>query len=261
MSHFEKGIASNFLCDALPGDEVKLTGPMGKVMMLPEATPASDLIMVATGTGIAPYRGFLRRLFVEETPYGAVYKGLAWLFLGVANTDSLLYDDEWQTVLKEFSDACRSCLITKEDEAAAWAHPFSLKSGQYRGAQYLSLGGGRSAAAAGPTGPWHSRRRLDAVAGAKKAMEEHPDNDTKRQIKEGLKKVLEAHQFDFSGDGDGDWQGQGGDGRRSRGHGGACGRRAVRQVGPHGRHPLGACPWTDLELFVFRRRRRDGCEF
>lgn len=55
-----------------------------------------------------------------------------------------------QTVLKEFSDACRSCLITKEDEAAAWAHPFSLKSGQYRGAQYLSLGGGRSEAAFNP---------------------------------------------------------------------------------------------------------------
>ena len=27
-----------------------------------------------------------------------MYKGLAWLFLGVANTDALLYDDEWQEV-------------------------------------------------------------------------------------------------------------------------------------------------------------------
>merc|ERR1712078_877073 len=30
--------------------------------------------------------------------------GLAWLFLGVANTDALLYDDEWQEVLKEYPD-------------------------------------------------------------------------------------------------------------------------------------------------------------
>merc|ERR1711871_1669721 len=36
-----------------------------------------------------------------------VYKGLAWLFLGVANTDSLLYDDEWQTVIKEYPDNFR----------------------------------------------------------------------------------------------------------------------------------------------------------
>ena len=27
-----------------------------------------------------------------------MYSGLAWLFLGVANTDALLYDDEWQEV-------------------------------------------------------------------------------------------------------------------------------------------------------------------
>ena len=54
------------------------------------------------------------------------------------------------TILKEFSDACRSCLITPEDELAAWAHPFSLKSGMYTGAQYLSLGGGRSEAAFTP---------------------------------------------------------------------------------------------------------------
>merc|ERR1712100_702844 len=49
-----------------------------------------DIIMVATGTGIAPYRSFLRRLFV-----------------GVANTDALLYDDEWQTILKSHPDNFR----------------------------------------------------------------------------------------------------------------------------------------------------------
>ena len=30
------------------------------------------------------------------------YKGLAWLFLGVANSDALLYDDEWQPIVKNF---------------------------------------------------------------------------------------------------------------------------------------------------------------
>ena len=63
--------------------------------------------MVATGTGIAPYRSFLRRLFVEKTPYGEAYKGLAWLFLGVANSDALLYDDEWQEVLKSHPENFR----------------------------------------------------------------------------------------------------------------------------------------------------------
>jgi len=98
----KKGVCSNFLCDAKPGDELMLTGPSGKVMLIPEKDPNVDLIMVATGTGIAPYRSFIRRLFVEKTPYGEVYKGLAWLFLGVANADALLYDDEWQEVLKKY---------------------------------------------------------------------------------------------------------------------------------------------------------------
>jgi len=103
----KKGICSNFLCDAKPGDELKLTGPSGKVMLIPEKDPNVDLIMVATGTGIAPYRSFIRRLFVEKTPFGQVYKGLAWLFLGVANSDALLYDDEWQEVLKANPDTFR----------------------------------------------------------------------------------------------------------------------------------------------------------
>merc|ERR1719341_2138099 len=63
--------------------------------------------MVATGTGIAPYRGFIRRLFAEDTPAAKAYKGQAWLFLGVANSDALLYDDEFQAAKAKFPDNFR----------------------------------------------------------------------------------------------------------------------------------------------------------
>ncbi len=113
----KKGICSNYLCDAKPGDELKLTGPSGKVMLIPEKDPSVDLIMVATGTGIAPYRGFIRRLFVEKTPFGEAYSGLAWLFLGVANSDALLYDDEWQESLKTHPDNFRvSYALSREQK-------------------------------------------------------------------------------------------------------------------------------------------------
>jgi ferredoxin--NADP+ reductase len=98
----KKGVCSNFLCDAKAGDEIKLTGPTGKVMLMPEENPETSIIMVATGTGIAPYRGFIRRLFKEKTPAAAAFKGTAWLFLGVANSDSLLYDDEFQDAKRKF---------------------------------------------------------------------------------------------------------------------------------------------------------------
>lgn len=103
----KKGVCSNYLCDSKPGDEINLTGPAGKVMLLPEKEPATDLIMIATGTGIAPYRSFIRRLFVEDTPAGRAYKGVAWLFLGVANKDALLYDEEWTSVKSKFPDNFR----------------------------------------------------------------------------------------------------------------------------------------------------------
>jgi len=103
----KKGVCSNFLCDSKPGDTIQLTGPTGKVMLMPESKPETDLIMVATGTGIAPYRAFLRRLFVEKTPAGAAYKGLAWLFLGVANVDALLYDADWQKIKEKFPENFR----------------------------------------------------------------------------------------------------------------------------------------------------------
>jgi len=113
----KKGICSNFLCDTKAGDEVNMTGPAGKVMLMPEEKPDTDYIMVATGTGIAPYRGFVRRLFTENTPAGNAYKGEAWLFLGVANSDALLYDDEWQTVKKEYPNNFRlDYALSREQE-------------------------------------------------------------------------------------------------------------------------------------------------
>lgn len=100
----KKGICSNFLCDAKPGQEIMMTGPTGKVLLMPE--PNKPLIMVATGTGIAPFRAFWRRAFYEQVP-GYKFTGLFWVFMGVANSDSKLYDDEMQAIAKAHPDQFR----------------------------------------------------------------------------------------------------------------------------------------------------------
>lgn len=111
----KKGICSNFLCDSKPGDKVSIVGPSGKVMLLPEEDPSAVHIMVATGTGIAPYRGYLRRMFMEEGT-GFSFGGLAWLFLGVANQDSLLYDDEFKGYLRDYPKNFRYDLALSREQ-------------------------------------------------------------------------------------------------------------------------------------------------
>ena len=99
---------------------------------------------MATGTGIAPYRSFIRRLFVEKTPFGEAYKGLAWLFLGVANSDALLYDDEWQEVLKKYPNS--RCDLSVRQIAEALDHIPRRVAGQGTYGTYLRILWGLKAA-------------------------------------------------------------------------------------------------------------------
>jgi len=95
-----RGVCSSHICDLQSGDDVLISGPTGAEMLLPD-DPEANIVMLATGTGIAPFRSFLRKLFHDRGTKGQ-FKGLAWLFLGVPFSQSLLYDDEWKAMQKEF---------------------------------------------------------------------------------------------------------------------------------------------------------------
>ena len=102
----KKGVCSNFLCDVNPGDVVTVAGPVGKTMLLPK-DPTQDVIMIATGTGIAPFRSFMHRLFMENTLARHMFGGVAWLVLGVPVSGGLLYKEEFDCMMKngEFMSA------------------------------------------------------------------------------------------------------------------------------------------------------------
>jgi ferredoxin--NADP+ reductase len=99
------GVCSTFLCNLNQGDEVKITGPVGKEMLLPE-DPNANIIMMATGTGIAPFRAYLRRLFVEQHE-DYKFNGFAWLILGVATTPNILYKEDLEKLQEEFPNNFR----------------------------------------------------------------------------------------------------------------------------------------------------------
>lgn len=80
------GIASNYLCDLEPGDELTLTGPYGQAFAIPADNQAT-LIMIGAGTGIAPFRAFIKYLYQERPNF----EGRIWLFHGGQTGLDLLY--------------------------------------------------------------------------------------------------------------------------------------------------------------------------
>ena len=114
------GVCSTFLCDIQAGAKVKITGPVGKEMLLPTDEDA-NVIMLATGTGIAPMRTYLRRMFepAEREKNGWQFKGKAWLFMGAPTTANLLYDDDFNRYESEFPDNFRyTKAISREQQNA-----------------------------------------------------------------------------------------------------------------------------------------------
>jgi ferredoxin--NADP+ reductase len=84
------GVCSNYLCSLPEGATVEITGPVGKSFLLP-SQPNANLIMVGTGTGIAPFRGFLKTRYNAEN---AKQTGQTHLFFGTQTHQDYLYEDE-----------------------------------------------------------------------------------------------------------------------------------------------------------------------
>ncbi len=80
------GVCSNYLCDLELNDEVLVTGPFGSTFLMPE-DPQARLLMICTGTGSAPFRGFTMRR--QRTSTAA--PGEMTLFFGARSPDGLPY--------------------------------------------------------------------------------------------------------------------------------------------------------------------------
>ncbi|MBD2203346.1 ferredoxin-NADP reductase [Calothrix sp. FACHB-1219] len=103
------GVCSTHLCFLEPGADVKITGPVGKEMLLP-SDPDAKVIMMATGTGIAPMRAYLWRMFKDaERAANPDYqfKGFAWLIFGVPTTPNILYKEELEEMQAKYPDNFR----------------------------------------------------------------------------------------------------------------------------------------------------------
>ncbi|KAF3886290.1 MULTISPECIES: ferredoxin--NADP reductase [Nostocales] len=115
------GVCSTYLCNIKPGDDVKITGPVGKEMLLPADNDA-NVIMMATGTGIAPMRAYLWRMFKDnERAANPEYqfKGFSWLIFGIPTSPNILYKEELEEMQQKYPDNFRlTYAISREQKNA-----------------------------------------------------------------------------------------------------------------------------------------------
>ncbi len=95
-----EGKASNYLCDLKEGDEVTLAGPYNLAFTLPKQKDA-NLLMIGLGTGIAPFRAFIKHIYSElggwdgdVRLYHGAKNGVELAYMNDANDDLKFYYDE-----------------------------------------------------------------------------------------------------------------------------------------------------------------------
>ncbi|UCV23646.1 benzoyl-CoA 2,3-epoxidase subunit BoxA [Ferribacterium limneticum] len=93
------GICSNYVCDLSVGTEVEVVGPFGASFLMPDDQEAT-IVMICTGTGIAPMRGMI------EQRYSAIgyRQGKLALFYGGRTVQDLPYHAELKQLPTDFLD-------------------------------------------------------------------------------------------------------------------------------------------------------------
>ena len=109
--HLFLGVCSNHLCDLRVGDEVQLSGPNGKRFQLPGDRSGYDYLFLATGTGIAPFRGMLMELLTG--PNGPCTSQIH-LVMGSPYATDLLYHDLFENLAATYPNFHYHTAISRE---------------------------------------------------------------------------------------------------------------------------------------------------
>lgn len=129
------GIASHYLCDRQAGDTVTLAGPFSSPFTVPEERDAT-LILIGTGTGIAPFRAFVKHLYRDVPDW----HGRVWLFYGARSGLELLYLNDEHDDFAQYYDRETFQAFKALSPRPAWGDPIHWEAAlAERGAELWQL--------------------------------------------------------------------------------------------------------------------------
>ena len=97
VNRVENGFFSNLLCDLEPQQTLQFHGPHGLFTL---RQPLTDAIFIATGTGIAPIRGFVEWLFPDSGEDRSQGRHI-WLIYGTRYVTSIYYQKYFERIAAE----------------------------------------------------------------------------------------------------------------------------------------------------------------
>ena len=118
-AYVEGGVATNFLFNMQPGDTVEASGPYG-LFVLKDEQP-TRYVLIATGTGVTPYRSMLNNLSHRINTHSLQVE----LLLGVRNPSELLFGEEFAAFADQHEHFRFSACYSRHEEP--------LKSYEYKG--------------------------------------------------------------------------------------------------------------------------------
>lgn len=115
------GIASNYLCDRKVGETVTVAGPFGIPFPLPE-DKSDTLILIGMGTGIAPFRAFVKHIYEDIKDW----QGKVYLLHGARTGLELLYMNDQKDDFTQYLDNETFEAFKALGTRPHWAEPMAM---------------------------------------------------------------------------------------------------------------------------------------
>ena len=106
-----EGPGTKFLFDEVKtGTEILFKGPDGGFVAPSDLS--KELVLICTGTGVAPFRSMIRHIFAQKLPFKGIH-----LIFGTRKEEDILYRDEFEKLAEEFPSFRYSVALSREKKS------------------------------------------------------------------------------------------------------------------------------------------------